>query len=173
MNTESICETGIYANQQSQVITDDFVESLVEIGSFFMPEGVVAVPVEYVNDARKAVPLKSNVLLAEITTQQILECGNNYLIKLSGIIQEGFAQPLAFSFLLSHTFPEAKIFKGRNNLQTFALSEFLRLEYPPIQLILTDTLFSLNFIDFKYDEAEPQPIVNGSGCLLFGESKES
>lgn len=171
MNTESTRENGVFANQQSQVITDDFVESLLEISSFFMPQGVVAAPVEYVNDIRKAAPLETNVLLAEIATQQILECGNNLSIKLAGTIIEGFAKPLVFGFFISHTYPEAKVFRGRNNLQTFELSEFLRLEYPPIQLILTDTLFSLTFIDFKHDDIAPQSIFNGSGCLVFGETE--
>ncbi len=171
LNTESTWEPGAYASQQSQVITDDFVESLLEIGSFFQPQGVVASPVEYVNDIRKAVPLETNVLLAEIGTQQILECGENLSIKLSGTILEGFAKPLEFSFFLSHTYGDAKVFRGRNNLQTFELSEYLRLEYPPIQLILTDTLFSLNFIDFKNDDIAPQSIFNGGGCLVFGETE--
>lgn len=169
MNTESTCESGIFPHRQSQVITDDFVESLLEIGSFFMPNGLVAAPFEYANDIRKAVPLESNVLLAEIATQQILECGKNLTVRLAGSIIEGFAKPLDFNFVFSHTFPDAKIFKGRNNLQTFELSEFLRLEYPPIQLILTNTLFSLYFVDFRADENEPKQIMNGSGCLLFGE----
>lgn len=169
MDTESTWETGITANQQSQVITDDFVESLTEIGSFFMPKGVVAAPVEYVNDLRKAVLLESSTLLAEISSQQIFECGNKLSIRLVGTIVEGFAKPLEFSFFLSHTYPAAKVFKGRNYLQTFELSEFLRLEYPPIQLVLTDTLFSLHFLDFEKNEVEPQTLFNGGGCLLFGE----
>ena len=171
MNTKSTSETDAYAPQQSQVITDDFVESLLEIGSFFMPQGVVVAPVEYVNDVRKAAALESNVLLAEIASQQILECGNRLSIKLSGTILEGFSNPLEFSFFISHTYKEAKVFRGCNNLQTFELSEYLRLEYPPIQLILTDTLFSLNFIDFKHDELAPQSIFNGGGCLIFGEQE--
>lgn len=171
MNTESTCEGGILLHRQSQVITDDFVESLVEIGSFFMPGGLVAAPVESVNDIRKAVPLESNVLLAEIATQQILECGQNMTIRLAGSIIEGFAKPLDFNFFLSHTFQDARVFKGRNNFQTFELSEFLRLEYPPIQLILTDTLFSLYFLDFRENESEPKSMFNGGGCLLFGESE--
>lgn len=169
MTTESTCEGGVFPNRQSQVITDDFIESLLDIGSFFMPSGLVAAPVEAVNDIRKAVSLESNVLLAEIATQQILECGNKLTIRLAGSIIEGFAKPLDFNFFISHTFPDAKIFKGRNNLQTFELSEFLRLEYPPIQLILTDTLFSLYFLDFRGDENEPKSTFNGSGCLFFGE----
>jgi hypothetical protein len=172
LNTESTCENGVCVNQQSQVITDDFVESLLEISSFFMPQGVVAAPTEYVNDARRAAPLDTNVLLAEIATQQILEYGNNLSIKLVGTIIEGFAKPLEFGFFISHTYLEAKVFRGQNTLQTFELSEFLRLEYPPIQLVLTDTLFSLTFIDFKHDDIAPQSIFNGSGCLVFGE-KES
>ena len=73
-------------------------------------------------------------------------------------------------FLFSSvSYAEAKVFPGRNNLQTFELSEYLRLEYPPIQLVLTDTLFSLTFIDFKHDDIAPQSIFNGSGCLVFGE----
>ena len=171
LKTESTSEAGLYTNQQSQVITDDFVESLLEIGTFFMPQGVVVAPVEYVNDVRKAAALESNVLLAEIASQQILECGNRLSIKLSGSILEGFPHPLEFSFFISHTYQEAKIFKGCNNLQSFELSEYLRLEYPPIQLILTDTLFSLNFIDFMHDELAPQSIFNGGGCLLFGEQE--
>lgn len=169
LNTESTSELGIYANQQPQVITDDFVESLLEIGSFFMPQGVVATPVEYVNDVRKAMPLETHVILAEIASQQILECNNNLSITISGTILEGFVKPIKFSFFLSHTYQEARVFRGRNNLQTFELSEYLRLEYPPIELVLTDTLFSLSFIDFKYDEIAPQSIFNGGGCLLFGE----
>lgn len=171
MNTKSICENGVFANQQSQVITDDLVESLLEISSFFMPQGVVTAPVEYVNDVRKAAPLETNIVLAEITTQQILECGNKLSIKLAGTIVEGFAKPLEFSFLIAHTYTEAKVFRGRNNLQIFELSEFLRLEYPPIQLILTDTLFSLTFIDFKHDDIAPKSIFNGSGYLVFGETE--
>lgn len=171
LNTQSTCENGVFAQQQSQVITDDFVESLLEISSFFMPQGIVTAPVEYVNDVRKAAPLDTNVLLVEIASQQILECGNNLSIKLAGTIREGFAKPLEFGFFISHTYAEAKIFQGCNNLQTFELSEFLRLEYPPIQLILTDTLFSLTFVDFKHDDIAPQSIFNGSGCLVFGETE--
>jgi len=171
LNTESTYEAEVYANQQSQIITDDFVESLLEIGSFFMPQGVVAAPVEYINDVRKAVPLETNILLTEIASQQILECGESLSIKLSGTIIEGFAKPLEFSFFISHTYKDAKVFRGRNNLQTFELAEYLRLEYPPIQLILTDTLFSLNFIDFKNDDIAPQSIFNGGGCLVFGETE--
>ncbi len=169
MNTGASCKTGVRLNQQSQVITDDFVESLTEISSFFMPQDFTVVPVEYVNDVRKSVTLESNVLLAEIASQQILECGANLSVRLTGTILEGFAKPLAFSFFLSHTYRDAKIFKGRNHLQTFTLSEFLRLEYPPIQLLLTDTLFSLNFIRFGMDDATPSTIFNGGGCLLFAE----
>ena len=171
MNTESTCEAETALGQQSQVITDDLVESLLEISSFFMPQGVVVAPVEYVNDVRKSVQLDSHILLAEIASQQILESGSNLSIKLSGTILEGFKKPMPFSFFISHTYKDAKIFRGRNNLQTFELSEYLRLEYPPILLTLTDTLFSLNFIDFKHDEVAPQSIYNGSGCLIFGESE--
>ena len=171
MNTESSCGLGGFVSQQSQVITDDFVESLLEIGSFFMPQGVVVSAVEYVNDVRKATPLTTNVLLAEIASQEILECGDSFSIKLSGTIIEGFVKPLEFSFFLSHKYEDAKIFRGRNHLQIFELKEYLRLEYPPTQLILTDTLFSLNFIDFKNDDIAPQSIFNGAGCLVFGETE--
>lgn len=171
MDTEATCETGVIVNQQSQVITDDLVESLTEISTFFIPQEFIVAPVEYVNDVRKSVALESNVLLAEIATQQILECGANLSVRLTGTILEGFATPLAFSFFLSHSYKDAKIFKGRNQLQTFMLSEFLRLEYPPIQLILTDSLFSLHFLNFSLDEMKPDSIVNGGGCLLFAETE--
>ena len=166
MNTGASCNTGVRVHQHSQVITDDFVESLTEISSFFMPQEFTVIPVEYVNDFRKSVSLESNVMLAEIATQQIMEYGANLSVRLTGTILEGFSKPLAFTFLLSHTLRDAKIFKGRNHLQTFALSEFLRLEYPPLQLVLTDTLFSLHF---SSDKTEQKPIVNGGGCLLFDE----
>ncbi len=169
MKAGAVCNDGVCISQHSQIITDDLVESLMEMSSFFMPQGVMVAPVEYVNDMRKALSLKKNVLLAEIASQQILECGRNLSVKLSGSLLEGFARPLDFTFYFSHTYKEAEIFQGRNNLQTFELSEYLRLEYPPIQLFLTDTLFSLNFINFRYDEAAPESIVNGSGCLLFSE----
>jgi len=171
LNIESTCGPGTFACQQPQVVTDDFVESLLEIGTFFMPQGVVVSAVEYVNDVRKAVPLETNVLLTEIASQQIIECGNKVSITLSGRIIEGFAKPLKFVFFLSHKYADAKIFRGRNNIQIFELKEYLRLEYPTTKLILTDTLFSLNFIDFKNDDIAPQSVFNGGGCLVFGETE--
>jgi hypothetical protein len=152
---------------QSQLITDDLVESLTETASFFMPQGVVAAPVEYVGDSRTSLSLQGNVLLVEICTQQIFECENRLSIRLSGLIIEGFATPREFSFFLSHSYPQAKVFPGRDNLQTFELSEFLRLEYPEIPLVLTDTLFSLHFLDFNTSD-EPTILFNGGGCLLLG-----
>lgn|GEM_PF-1408000 len=158
----------VRAGMQSQLISDDFVEALTEIGSFFMPGGVVATPVEYVDDTRSSLPLQGNVLLAEIATQQILECANRLSIRLSGMIIEGFEKPREFSFFLSHSYKQAKVFSGRDNLQTFELSEFLRLEYPDIPLVLTDTLFSLNFLNFSTGD-DPSTQYNGGGCLLLGE----
>lgn len=133
-----------------------------------MPQGMVASPVDYVNDNRKSAPLNSNILLAEISTQQIFECGDRLSIRLSGSIIEGFARPRDFSFFLSHSNLKAKVFHGRDNLQTFELSEFLRLEYPEIPLVLTDAIFSLHFLDFSKGE-EPAILYNGGGCLLLGE----
>lgn len=153
---------------QSQLITDDLVESLTEIGSFFMPRGVVAAPIEYVDDSRRSLALKGNVLLAEICTQQIFECQDRLSIRLSGFIIEGFTRPREFNFFLSHSYPQAKVFRGRDTLQTFYLSEFLRLEYPDIPLVLTDTLFGLHFLDFS-DGSEPVATFNGGGCLSLGE----
>jgi hypothetical protein len=158
----------VTASRQSQVITDDLVEALTEIGSFFMPQGVVAAPVEYVDDSRSSLALQGNVLLVEICTQQIFECENRLSIRLSGLIIEGFAKPREFSFFLSHSNRQAKVFPGRDNLQTFELSEFLRLEYPEIPLILTDTLFGLQFLDFSTGD-EPTALFNGGGCLILGE----
>jgi len=168
LNIGSIFDSAVRTGVQSQLISDDFVEALTEIGSFFMPSGVVATPVEYVDDSRSSLPLHGNVLLAEISTQQILECGDRLSIRLSGMIIEGFRKPREFSFFLSHSYQQARVFSGRDTLQTFELSEFLRLEYPEIPLVLTDTLFSLNFLDFNQD-SEPSVFYNGGGCLLLGE----
>ena len=88
MNIGSIFDSAVRTGVQSQLISDDFVEALTEIGSFFMPSGVVATPVEYVDDSRSSLPLHGNVLLAEISTQQILECGDRLSIRLSGMIIE-------------------------------------------------------------------------------------
>ncbi len=168
MKIESTYELNTIAGAQAQLINDDFVESLTEICSFLMPQGVVAVPVEYVDDYRKSLVLESNIVLAEIMTQQIFECNDKLSIRLSGVFVEGFTHPRTFSFLLSHSNLRAKIFPGRDHMQTFGLSEFLRLEYPEIPLILSDTIFDLNFLDFSRDD-EPVSSFNGSGCLLIGE----
>ncbi len=168
MDIGSTCDCGIIAGIQSQVITDDLVESLMEISSFFMPQAVIATPADLVNDCCTAAPLQSNVLLAEICSQQILECHDQFSIRLSGRIVEGFATPREFSFFISHSNPHARVFSGRYNLQTFELSEFLRLEYPEISLVLTNSLFSLHFLDFTSGD-EPKTLFNGGGCLLFGE----
>ncbi len=140
----------------------------MEIGSFFMPQGIVATPVDYVNDCKKCSKLQGNVLLAEISSQQILECDNLLSIRLSGRILEGFTRPREFSLFISHSNPHARVFSGRDNLQIFELSEFLRLEYPDIPLVLTNSLFSLHFLDFTGDD-EPETVINGGGCFLFGE----
>lgn len=168
MNTGSFFDPGVVAGRQSQLITDDFVESLVEIGSFFMPPTIVVTPVDYVNDRRKATALQSNILLAEICSQQILECENRLSLCLCGLIVEGFKTPRDFTFFISHSYSRAKVFPRRNNLQTFELSEFLRLEYPEISLVLTDTLFSLHFADYTPNNG-PISFLNGDGYLLFGE----
>lgn len=168
MKTGSIFDPGAVAGRQSQLITDDFVESLVEIGSFFMPPAIIATPVDYVNDWRKATPLQTNILLAEICSQQILECEERLSLTLSGLIVEGFKKPREFTFFLTHSYPQAKVFPDRNNLQTFELSEFLRLEYPEISLVLTDTQFSLHFADYTTSKG-PKSFLNGDGYLLFGE----
>lgn len=168
MNIELTYEPGATMEVQAQLITDDLVEGLTEIGSFFMPGGVVPSPVDYVDDRRNSLSLQSNVLLVEIASQQIFECEERLFIRLSGVIIEGFARPREFSFFLSHTYARAKVFPGRNNLQTFELSEFLRLEYPEIPLVLTDTLFSLHFLDFSTGE-DPRAMFNGGGCLILGE----
>jgi hypothetical protein len=168
LKIESTYELNAIESTQSQSINDDLVESLTEISSFFMPQGVVAVPVEYVDDFRKSLVLESNIVLAEIMTQQIFECNDKLSIRLSGIVIEGFSNPRKFSFLLSHNNLRAKIFQGRDHMQTFRLSEFLRLEYPEIPLLLSDTIFGLNFLDFSTDD-EPVSSFNGSGCLLIGE----
>lgn len=168
MDLGSTCNCGITPGRQSQVITDDLAESLLEIGSFFMPQGIVATAVDYVNDCNKCAKLQSNILLAEICTQQIIECDNLLSIRLSGRILEGFATPRYFSFFISHSYQHARVFSGRNTLQTFELSEFLRLEYPDISLVLTNTLFSLHFLDFTSGD-KPKTVINGSGCLLLGE----
>jgi len=102
-----------YSGYQSQAITDNFVESLTEIGSFFLPQGVAVAPVGYANDVRKTVPLESNILFTEIAIQQIIECGNKHPIRLDREIAEGFCKPPECSFSLPHTCLEAKIFKGR------------------------------------------------------------
>ena len=167
MNIGSTYDPGITMGQQSQLITDDLVESLTEISSFFMPKGVVAAPVDYVDDYRKSLALDSNVVLVEIVTQQIFECKSRLSIRLSGMIIEGFANPREFSFFLSHSYPRAKIFPGRDHLQTFELSEFLRLEYPEIPLVLTDSIFSLHFLDLSVAD-EPSSLFNGGGCLILG-----
>ena len=133
-----------------------------------MPQGIVATPVDYVNDCKKCAKLQGNVLLAEISSQQILECDNLLSIRLSGQILEGFARPREFSFFISHSNLRARVFSGRDNLQIFELSEFLRLEYPEIPLVLTNSLFSLNFLDFTGDD-EPKTLINGGGCFLLGE----
>ena len=132
-----------------------------------MPRGVVAVPVNYVDDSRTSLALHGNVLLAEIATQQIFGCENRLSMRLSGMILEGFKNPLEFTFFISHSYPRAKVFAGRDNLQTFELSEFLRLEYPDIPLVLTSTVFSLNFLDFSIND-DPEALINGGGCLLLG-----
>jgi hypothetical protein len=168
LNFGSTFDPRVTAGRQAQLITDDLVEALTEIGSFFMPHGVVAIPVEYVGDNRNSLLLKDNILAVEISTQQIFECENRLSIRLSGLIIEGFAKPRKFSFYLSHSFTPAKVFPGRDNLQTFGLAEFLRLEYPKIPLVLTDTLFGLHFLDFSTSD-EPTVSFNGGGCLLLGE----
>jgi len=168
LNTEFIHRSSVTTGRQAQLMTDDFVESLTEISSFFMPQGVVAAPVEYVDDFKKSLVLDSNVILAEIATQQIFECENRLSIQLNGMIIEGFSKPREFSFFLSHSYSRAKVFPGRDNIQTFYLSEFLRLEYPEIPLILTDTVFSLHFLDFSTDD-EYVSLLNGGGCLILGE----
>ena len=167
MNIESPFESGIATGRQSQLMTDDFVESLTEITSFFMPQGVIAAPVEYVDDFRKTLILDTSVVLAEIVSQQIIECEDRLSIRLNGVIIEGFANPREFSFFLSHTNLRAKIFPGRDYSQIVELSEFLRLEYPDISLFLTDTIFSLHFLDFSSDD-EPASLFNGGGCLILG-----
>lgn len=83
---------------QPQLITDDFVESLTEIGSFFMPPGIIVTPVAYVNDWPAVMALQSNILLAEIYSQQILECEDRLSISLRGVIVEGFKKPRDFMF---------------------------------------------------------------------------
>lgn len=166
MKGGSIADSEVMDERQPQIVTDDLVESLVEVGSFFMPPGILVEPVDYVNDWRKAIPLDSNVITAEIRSQQILECENRLAVKLSGRIVEGMADPQEFSFFLSHTYPPAKVFADRDALQTFRLSEFLRLEYPEIPLVLTDTLFSLYFADYTAEEG-PSALFNGGGCLIF------
>ena len=168
LKIESTYELDVATSTQSQLINDDLVDSLAEISSFFMPQGVVAVPVEYVNDYRKSQVFESNIILAEIMTQQIFECNDRLSFRLSGMIIEGFARPRKFSFLLSHSNLWAKVFTGRDHIQTVRLSEFLRLEYPDIPLIVTDTIFGLNFLDFSKDD-EPASLLNGSGCLLIGD----
>jgi hypothetical protein len=166
--TQSTYDPGITTGRQSQLITDDLVESLTEISSFFMPDGIVASPVDYVNDSRKSLPLDSNVVLVEIATQQIVECKNQLSIQLKGKIIEGFLKPREFSYFLSHSYPRAKIFPGHDHLQTFELSEFLRLEYPEIPLVLSDTIFSLNFLNLDVAD-EPSLQFNGGGCLILGD----
>ncbi|MEN8198930.1 MAG: hypothetical protein ABFR63_02540 [Thermodesulfobacteriota bacterium] len=161
---------GATSGHPSQVITDDFVESLTELSSFFMPENIVVNPVEYGNEGRQELPLLSNVLLAEICTQQILQCDNRLFVRFNGWIIEGFAKPREFGFMLFHTFSSAKVFPGGDNFQTIELSEFLRLEYPEIRLELTESLFTLNFQEFS-TSAEAQPFSNGGGCLLLGDKR--
>lgn len=171
MDIGSTFDPGVAMGRQSQLISDDLVEGLTEICSFFMPQGVVAVPVDLVDDSRNRLALQGNVLLVEISTQQIFECQDRLSIRLSGMIIEGFAKPREFSFFLSHSNPQAKVFPGRDNLQTFELSEFLRLEYPEIPLVLTDTLFSLHFLNFNTSD-EPAVLFNGGGCLLLGKESD-
>jgi len=165
LQTGPISQCGTVAGNQSQVITDDFVESLTEIATFFMPQNIAVNPVEQADEYRKAIPLKSNVLLAEICSQQILQCDSRLSVRLSGWILEGFAQPREFTYLLFHNLPSAKIFPGRDNFQTFGLSEFLRLEYPEISLELTESLFDLHFVDYSSGSESPS-VLNGGGCLL-------
>jgi len=168
LNTGSLFDYGAAVGRQPQLITDDFVESLVEISSFFMPPDIIVTPVAYVNDCCKAMALQTNILLAEISSQQILECGDRLSISLSGLIVEGFKKPREFTFVISHSYLRAKIFPGSNNLQTFELSEFLRLEYPEIALVITDTLFSLHFSDHSTNN-RLNSFFNGDGYLLFGD----
>jgi hypothetical protein len=168
LEIEPTFDTRAMTGMQSQLITDDLVESLTEIGSFFMPKGMVVAPIDYVNDNRRSLALQGSELLVEISSQQIFECQDRLSIRLSGAIIEGFERPREFSFFLSHSYVDAKVFRGRDTLQTFELSEFLRLKYPPIPLVLTDTLFSLHFLDFSNGD-EPNAIFNGGGCLLLGE----
>ncbi len=168
MNLESPFDSAVRKDMQSQQISDDFIEALTEIASFYMPDGMVVLPVDYVDDVRTSKPLQGNILLAEIATQQIFECENRLSIRLNGVIVEGYKKPRKFSFFLSHSYRSAKVFTGRNNLQIFELSEFLRLEYPQIPLVLTDISFGLNFFDFSGSN-DPPAFFNGGGCLLIGE----
>jgi len=169
VKTGSMFDPGAAVGGQSQLITDDFVESLMELGSFFMPPTIIATPVDYINDWRKARALQTNIFLAEICSQQILECENRLSVTFSGVILEGFKQPREFTFFFSHNYSRAKIFPDRNTLQTFQLSEFLRFEYPEISLVITDTLFSLQFADFTSSKKGPKSFLNGNGYLLFGD----
>lgn len=157
------------AGRQAQLISDDLVQGLTEIASFFMPRGMVVSPVEYADDSQHVLKVQGNVLLIEVSSQQIVECGNRLSIRLNGLIREGFARPREFNFFLSHSYQKAKVFGRRDHLQTFELSEFLRLEYPNIPLTLSDSLFGLHFLDFS-DSDSPTALLNGEGCLLLGES---
>lgn len=167
MNIGKSFNSGLVKKNNPQFISDDLVEALTEIGSFFMPLGLVVVATEYVEDRRTSVPLQGNVLLVEICRQQIFEYKNRLSIKLGGMIVEGFSKPRHFSFQLSHSYPEAKVFPGRDNIQTFELSEFLRLEYPEIPLVATDATFSLDFLDFNETD-DPKVCINGRGSLRIG-----
>ncbi len=167
MNIGTNFDSGMAISKKSQLISDDLIEALTEIGSFFMPQGLVVLPTEYVDDNCTSAPLQGNVLLVEICRQQILEYNNRLSIRLSGIIIEGFSKPREFTFSLSHSHLKAKVFAGRDTIQTFELSEFLRLEYPEIPLVLTDTTFSLDFLDFN-GNAEPAGSVDGKGSLRIG-----
>lgn len=168
MNKGSLSNPGAAAGRQPQLITDDFVEALTEIGSFFMPPGIIVTPLAYVNDLSQVMTLQTNILLAEIYSQQILECEDRLSISLRGLIVEGFKKPRDFIFFISHSYLRAKVFPDRNTLQTFALSEFLRLEYPEISLVITNTLFNLHFTDHSKAN-RPNSFFNGDGYLLFGE----
>lgn len=168
LNKGSLFNPGAAAGIQTQLITDDFVESLMEIGSFFMPPGIMVTPAAYVNDWPKVMMLQTNILLAEIYSQQILECEDRLSISLRGAIVEGFTKPRGFIFHISHSYLGAKVFPGRNTLQTFRLSEFLRLEYPEISLVITNSLFNLHVTDQTLSKKTASPF-NGDGYLIFAD----
>ncbi len=167
MNIGKSFDAGLAKKKKPQFISDDLVEALTETGSFFMPQGLVVVATEYVEDKRTSIPLQGNVVLVEISRQKIFEYKNRLSIKLSGKIIEGFSKPREFTFHLSHSYPEAKVFPGRDNIQTFELSEFLRLEYPEIPLVATDATFCLDFLDFNEND-DPEVCINGRGSLRIG-----